>query len=171
MPSGLLVGSPAHRQLDTLHPQNNVREINAFDKLSVAHHHCHLWRDRGGGHLCFPVALGQLELKGALDNFLQTSGDRAPEVCRARGCLPTRARAAHRPASRSESNPLWPDLAAVSGPLYLLDQCAEPALDLVDGGLQAFFRLVKCVPMLHRELDDGATLLPPCMLLNFFYQF
>jgi hypothetical protein len=71
-----------------------------------------------------------------------------------------------------ESDALQPDLAAVSGPLYLLHQGAEPALELVDGGLQASFSLVKRVPMLHREMDKGHGLATSyIMLLIFFYQF
>ena len=123
-------------------------------------------------HLCFLVAFGQLELKGALDNFPQTSSDGA-----------TQESAEHRDVCRHvhvlrvhlhlnpESDALQPDLAMVSGPLHLLDQGAESALELVDGGLQAFFRLVKRVPMLHREMDKGHGLTTfYVMLMIFFYQ-
>jgi len=42
----------------------------------------------------------------------------------------------------------------------------------VDGGLQASFRLVKRVLMLHREMDEGHSLATSyVMLVTFFYQF
>jgi len=71
-----------------------------------------------------------------------------------------------------EPDPLQSDLTAVSGPLYLLDHGAEPALELVDGGLQASFSLVKRVSMLHREMDKGHGLATSyVMLVILFYQF
>src|SRR5438128_1655229 len=84
-------------------------------------------------YLCSPLALGQLWLKGALNNFLQTSGDGVAQesaehgdVCRYMHGLRVDLHL------DPESDPLQPDLAAVSGPLHLPDQCAEPTLDLVD---------------------------------------
>src|SRR5262249_30794600 len=86
--------------------------------------------------LYFCVALGQLWLKGALDNFLQTSGDRATKESAEYGDICRHVHSLRVDLHLDpESGSLQQDLAAVSGPLHFLDQCAEPALELVDGGL------------------------------------
>src|SRR5262249_29881514 len=93
---------------------------------------------RAAHHLRFPGAPGQLLLKSALENLLQTCGDGT-----------TKESAEHGDVCRHmhglcvdlyldpEPDPLQPDLAAVGGPLHAPDQCAKPARNLVDGGLQA----------------------------------
>jgi hypothetical protein len=102
------------------------------------------------------MAPGQLMLKGVLDNRLQTCGDGAPqesvehrEVCRHMHGLRVDLHLNPQP------DPLQPDLAAVSGPLHAPDQGAEPAHDLVNGGLQTCASLLECAPMLHRERHDS----------------
>src|SRR5262245_50896502 len=117
-------------------------------------------------HLGFLVAFGQLELKGALDNFLQTRSDGATQESAEHGDVCRHVYVLHGHLDvNPEADALQSDLAAVRGPLHLLDQGAESALELVDGGLQASFCLVKRVPMLHREMDKGHDLATSYVML------
>ena len=107
------------------------------------------------------MALGQLVLKGTLDEFLQTCGDGATQKSAEHGDI---GRPMH--SLRIDlhldlaSNPLQPDLAAVGGPLHPPDQGAEPARDLVDDGLQTCASLVERVPMLYGAIHQGHSLAP-----------
>ena len=111
------------------------------------------------------MALGQLVLKGTLDEFHQTCGDGATQKSAEHGDI---GRPMH--SLRIDlhldlaSNPLQPDLAAVGGPLHPPDQCAKPTRDRVDSSLQASSSLVERVPMLHRERHEGHSHATSCIL-------